>query len=319
MLLNTIAVTGSTGMLGRHVTVALDMAGFQVIPLSRSRKTVGKGRSWDLTCWKTMEELDELFKGVDAIVHAGAAVPKMLCTTPEAGQFDANVRACMNIAEWARSRKIPIVYISSATVYADPNLVGIKEEASLGWSGLGGFYSMTKLISEDIFRREKMAGLQCAILRPSSIYGVGLFREKMVNSFITKAVAGETIELTEPVNDSVDLIHAADVANSIVRVLYTKSWETFNLAAGRLTSILELANACVIVAENGRVQVKASSNSRRVAETRFGLSCDRAKRLLDWRPHIGLTVGLTAMLNGVILCESERLEEFGKNYALCEE
>lgn len=308
MVLKTVAVTGATGMLGRHVTAALTAADFRVIPCSRTTGTDG-GRVWDLTHWKTIPELDELFEGADAVVHTGAAVPDPLRGTDDANLFDANVRSCLSLAEWARLRGIPLIHVSGGIVYANPNHIGITESAPLGWSGLGGFYGMTKLMAEDVLRREEGCGLQLAVLRPSSIYGTGQSAGKMMSIFLATASSGGMIELTEPIDDRVDLIHAADVAGAIVRVLHTQSWETFNLASGRLTTVMELAEACVAVAGTGQVKVRTSGDASRPPLSRFGLSCSRAETRFGWVPQVGLMDGISALRDGLIPCVGSQRTE----------
>ena len=169
MVLSSIALTGASGMLGRHVVAALAAAGFQVIACSRHKEwgtALSEARVWDLTQWRSFDELDELFKGARAIVHAGAMVPKAEGPLDEGRMFDANVRACLNLGEWALARSVPVVHISGAIVYVEPDRQGIDETAPTGHSGLGGFYGLTKLLAEDIFRRLRERGLQVAILRP---------------------------------------------------------------------------------------------------------------------------------------------------------
>ena len=305
MVLKVIAVTGATGMLGRHVSVALRADGFRVLPCSRSGESTG-GCSWDLTQWKSEHELDELFDGVDAVVHAGAAVPKTGIVPNDGDMFNINVRACINLAEWARKRGKPIVYISSATVYADPNRNGIQERDPLGCSGLGGLYGMTKLLGEDVLRREEQNGMQLAVLRPSSTYGAGLAPGKMLTNFLKIALQGGAIELMPPVEDRIDFVHAADVADAVVCVLRTGSWETFNIGSERLTSIIELAETCVRVAGRGEVKVKAALESPPEGSTRFGLSCARAKSRLGWESRIGMLDGIRTLLDSSIPRDVER-------------
>ena len=76
MVLKTIAVTGSSGMLGRHIASRLKSDGFNVIPLTRSKTNNSRNsRNWDLMNFASNNELDILFSDVDIVVHAGAAVP----------------------------------------------------------------------------------------------------------------------------------------------------------------------------------------------------------------------------------------------------
>lgn len=301
MVLKRVAVTGASGMLGRHLSAALGCAGFSTIPLARAKLPSSDWRCWDLTQWKSVEELDALFAGAEAVIHAGAAVPRSQGLT-EQEAYDANVRATFNLGDWARRRGIPLIYVSGAIVYADPNRPGICEDAPLGWSGLGGIYGLSKLLAEDQLRRERDLGLRLAILRPSSIYGCGLGTEKIIPLFLSKALVGSAIELTEPVSDRVDLVHAADVADAVVKVMQQEAWSTFNIGAGRGTSMLELAEMCVAVAGKGTVIVKqGNGQSIRPPVSRFGLDCRSAQQSLGWTAQVGLRAGIGALLAGRVV------------------
>ena len=303
MVLKVVAVTGATGMLGRHVTAALREYGFRVVPISRRRECTN-AFIWDLAQWKSQQELDELLDGIDAIVHAGAAVPRAGITPCDRDIFDVNVRSCVNLAEWARKREKPMIYVSGAIVYKNPNSISILETAPLGQSGFGGLYGMTKLLAEDVLRREEQNGMKLAVVRPSSIYGSGLSSGKMLKNFLETAAKGDAIELDPPVDDRIDFIHAADVASAIVRILQTGSWDTFNLGSGSPSSIIELAEICVLVAGRGEVKVKSppGSVSKMVGDTRFGMNCAHARRRLGWEPQVRMSDGIRALLNESILC-----------------
>lgn len=301
MVLKTIAVIGASGMLGRHIVAALEFAGFDVVPCFRTAQDYESWRRWDLMQWKTEEEFDDLFASVDAVIHAGAAVPRGQCLCGDNELFDANVRATFNLANWARKRELPMVYISGAIVYADPNSRLIREDASLGWSGLGGFYGLTKLLAEDLLHREKDAGLRLAILRPSSIYGHGLSAEKLICSFLRKASEGGDIELNEPVADSVDLIHAADVADAVVKILRYAAWDTFNLASGCSTSFYDLAKACISVVGKGGVKIEQGTQEPRPPISRFGLDCEVTRTQLGWSSQIALSDGIRAVFEQKVI------------------
>jgi nucleoside-diphosphate-sugar epimerase len=209
--------------------------------------------------------------------------------------FNVNVRSCLNLGEWALARSTPVVHISGAIVYAEPDRVDIDETASTGYSVLGGFYGLTKVLAEDIFRRLKDQGLRLAIVRPSSIYGAGLPATKMLKAFLTTAARDETIELTSPVDDRIDLIHAADVATAVTGVLQAEAWETFNLASGHPSTVLEIANTCLAVTGKGRVLIRDAEEGARNPARRFFLNCKRAQKDLGWTTRVDLKHGLAAL------------------------
>jgi UDP-glucose 4-epimerase len=295
MVLNKIALTGATGMLGRHVREALEKAGAKVVAVSHDCLPNGNISGWDLASWLSMTELDNLFDGTQGIIHVGAMVPRQSGLIDEGRMFDVNVRACLNLGQWAISRNVPVVHISGAIVYAEHDREGLTEDAELGWSGLGGFYGFSKLLSEDVFKRLAQQGLNLAVVRPTSIYGYGLSADKMACHFLTMAKEGKAIELAHPVDDRVDFIHAADVALAILAILEADAWDTFNIASGHAISIRELAEACVLVAGRGSVLINEDLAQTRDPIIRYALNIDRAKNKLGWHPQFDIERGLRMM------------------------
>ena len=263
--------------------------------MGRNTKLDDRVVGWDLADWKSAEELDELFADIQVVIHAGAAVHNSR-SIDESCIFDTNVRACFILGRWAISRGVPIVHISSSTVYANIGTSGLNEDGPLGWSGLGGFYGLSKLLAEDVYIRLREQGLKLAVVRPSSLYGFGLPAAKMVSSFLAIARDGGMIELTPPVEDRFDFIHAADVAYAIVAILKKESWNTFNIASGSTISLQELAEICISLTGRGSISLKKATIQTRDAITRFSLNIDKAKCHLDWEPKISIKEGLELMM-----------------------
>jgi UDP-glucose 4-epimerase len=298
MVLSKVGLTGSSGMLGRHLHAALQAAGAEVSAVSRS----GSDGSlvWDHGEWLSMEMLDELFGEAIAVIHAGAIVDAPIS---DGGPhlFDVNVRVCANLAGWALRRSIPIVFVSSGSVYAEPDAGYLTESTMLGANKLGGAYGMSKLMAEDILSRYRALGLKLAIVRPSSLYGYGGPSAKLIYKLLGAALRGETIELMPPVNDRIDFLHAADLSNAIIEILRRDCWETFNIASQQPVSIYELATACIDVVGRGDLRLYESISSESAYLQRLFLDASLAREYLDWKPLIDLRYGLGMVLSGQLL------------------
>ena len=285
-------------MLGRHLRASLQAAGIGVVAVSR---TAGEDHAaWDLADWQDMAALDRLFAGAEAVVHAGAFVQPS-GTVDEARMFDANVRAVLNLGLWAMKRNIPLLYISGAIVYADPRLPMQDEEAPRGWSGLGGFYGLSKLLAEDVLLRLRPKGLKLCLLRPTSIYGAGIGADKMVPRFLATAQRDEEIILTQPVEDRVDIVHAADVAEATIAALRNECHDTLNVSSGTPVSVLELAEACLAVTGKGRIVIENEAQADTTAGVTYSLDISRASTLINWQPRIDLRTGLSLLMRGQCL------------------
>ena len=289
MLPAAIALTGPNGMTGRHIRSLIERKGVRCIAVDRA--------AWDLREWREMEALDRLFGGAQAVVHAGATVPPPGEPAPARDLFDANVRACLCLGEWASARNVPVVYMSGAIAYGDAARAGIIESDQITIRTHGGFYGASKVLGEMVLDRMRGEGLRLCVLRPSSIYGFGMHPAKMVAAFLERASRGETITLAQPVDDRINLVHAADVAAAAVGALEHESWDTFNVAGATTVSMLEIAETCVAVAGAGKVEIEAQAASREPA-VRFDLNCNKAAATIGYRPRVTLRDGLSRMLAG---------------------
>ena len=156
------------------------------------------------TCWTR-------FLPVQAVVHAGAYVQS-------SGEVDCS---CMMLTS-----VLALIWVSgrfteySATIYfwgyclCRP-VCAAAEGFRPRWVVDGfRFYGFSKLLAEDVLMRLHQHILKLCMLRPTSIYGHGIGEDKMVPRFLATATRNEVIELSHPVEDRVDIVHAADVADA---------------------------------------------------------------------------------------------------------
>ena len=223
--MNKFAVTGSNGMTGSHMVSLLKSKKFPVKAVTR--------KEWDLTEWKSFDELDDIFGSVSAVFHFAAQLPYAEFTNKNWQTqkiFDTNVRSCINLAEWAKLRNIAIIFLSSGVVYENPQALKIKETDPKALNGLGGFYGYSKILAEGVFNHLSEAGLKCTILRPSSLYGYGLPANKLVQNYINIASSDGLIEITGAKN-KINFIHAYDVANAALQAFAMKAEGVFNISS----------------------------------------------------------------------------------------
>lgn len=280
----TIMITGANGMLGRHIAAFIGAYGEKIKLISRT--------DWDITQWLSMEELDALFPNAKAIFHVAAALPNAVPfndNTQLRILFDANVRSCLNLAQWACFRKVPLIFISGCTVYAEPHAAKITEHSELVVNGLGGFYGFSKKLAESLFEHYVAQGLKLITLRPSSIYGFGLADDKLISMFLNKAVLKQTLSVTQPENQ-VNLIHAADVARGAWLAYQKSSWGVFNLR-GQNYSMREIAETATVLF-GGTVECTDSAESPSI---RFDIDDTKAKLAFGFQSKIDLRLGLQLM------------------------
>jgi nucleoside-diphosphate-sugar epimerase len=157
----TVAVTGSSGKLGRHVVAHLADHGHRVIALDRTPDPASRAAAFvrvDLTdTGQVLEALggvDEVHDGLDAVVHL-AAIPAPGLTTNGA-TFANNIAATHNVFAAARRVGIrSVVWASSETVlglpFTDPPpYLPVDEEYP---PRPNSTYSLVKTLEEEMARQ----------------------------------------------------------------------------------------------------------------------------------------------------------------------
>ena len=124
-------VTGATGLVGSHLLARLNKLEQPFVATSRRRPS----KYLDFGTWKRLDlsmkfkplELNDLFGNANAIIHLAAKVPNIFGNEFEEEMQTTNVVATKNLGIWALKAGVKFIYISSATVYADPYEINITE------------------------------------------------------------------------------------------------------------------------------------------------------------------------------------------------
>ena len=283
-----VALTGANGMVGRHVSAALEREKISCVRSGRAE--------WDLRSWLGDDELDRMFGTSEAIIHAGAAVPSPGMPISDKDIFDANVRSCLCLGEWARKRAKLLIFLSGAIVYERPDKAGIREEDPVSTRSSSGQYGLSKLLGEQLLDSLAGCGLDLCVLRPSSVYGAGMSETRMIASMLGKAQRGDEIRLKPPVRDRINLLHAADLADAIVAALCAEARGVFNVAGPSTVSIAEIAAACIEIAESGNVILPADDDLK--GTLKYDLDYGKASAAFGYVPRVCLKEGLRRSMLG---------------------
>jgi nucleoside-diphosphate-sugar epimerase len=158
--MSTVAVTGSSGKLGRHVVADLTEHGHRVIALDRAPDPSSSAAfvRVDLTdtgqVLEALTGVDDVHEGVEAVVHL-AAIPAPGLTT-DGATFANNIVATHNVFAAARRLGIrSVVWASSETVlglpFTDPPpYIPVNEEYP---PRPNSTYSLGKTLEEEMARQ----------------------------------------------------------------------------------------------------------------------------------------------------------------------
>ncbi|MFU2328608.1 UDP-glucose 4-epimerase GalE [Pseudomonas sp. NFX98] len=273
-----ILVTGGTGYIGSHTTLALLEAGYEVVVLDNlSNSSDASLHAVEAICGKTAlmihgdvcdrALLDRIFQehAIDAVLHfaglkaVGESVRKPL------EYYQANVSGSITLCQaMAAAGVFRLVFSSSATVYGAPEQMPIREDFPTGTPT--NPYGQSKLIIENVLQDLCAAEPRwsIALLRyfnPIGAHPSGLMGEdprgipNNLVPYISQVAVGSLQELSifgddYPTADGTgvrDYIHVVDLADGHLKALQAISGRTgintWNLGTGDGYSVLQVLRA----------------------------------------------------------------------------
>ena len=276
----TLLVTGGTGYIGSHTTVELIQAGYQVVSLdnlSNSNIHVLDGIEaitgtrptfYQVDCndESAIEEIFTRHPDIQGVIHFAASKAVGESVQKPLLYYRNNLLSLIVLLEaMQRHGTRGIVFSSSCTVYGQPEVLPVTEDAPVQ-EALSP-YGNTKQINEEILRDVVYAGAPYKVIRlryfnpigahPSALIGeLPLGVPQNLIPYLTQTAAGIRQELSvfgddynTPDGSCIrDYINVVDLARAHVlavdRILdeakQSPALETFNIGTGRGVSVLEL-------------------------------------------------------------------------------
>ena len=272
-----ILVSGGAGYIGSHTCVELLNSGHDVVVVDNlvnasveSLKRVEKITNKKLAFYEVdildKAALDVVFKkeSIDAVIHFAALKAVGESVAKPLMYYHNNISGTLALCEVMEANDVRnIVFSSSATVYGDPEIVPIKEDAPLSTTNP---YGSTKLMMEQILQDLYVSNhdWNVVILRyfnPIGAHESGLIGEDPAGipnnlvPYITQVAVGKLKELSvfgddydTPDGSGVrDYIHVVDLAKGHVDALKklnpNDGVSIYNLGTGNGYSVLEMVEA----------------------------------------------------------------------------
>lgn len=277
-----IAITGSSGFIGKQLVPILKSLGYAVTEISRAK-------GLDISKWDSVKDVPKC----DIIIHLAAKtfVPDSF-DNPRVF-YDVNQTVTTNAMELARLWNSKVIYMSSY-FYGPPQYLPVDEKHSLHPHNP---YAQTKMISENIvsgYARD--FNLKGIVFRLSNIYGPNQDESFLIPTILKQVIVGKLV-LKDP-RPKRDFIHILDVVDAIVTSIEKDftSLEIVNLGSGVSYSVEEIVdlfrrnskNSFTIDYTNefrkGEVLDSVTSNSKILA-------------LLGWQPKVSIESGILQLLN----------------------
>ena len=279
-----ILVTGGTGGLGDPLSRVL----------SELYKTITPSRSeLDLQVGVTKLDLLAGENEINCVVHL--ANPRVFTSNIALGDSLAMLR---NVLEVCVARNCRLIYLSSFEVYSGYRTNRLVADESLPLLPQGP-YAETKYLCESLiehFRRTQ--NLQCALIRSSTVYGIGLERPKFIYNFIEKIKQSRRI-VTHRYNNglpSLDLLYIDDFVAAVSKVIESDFAGNLNIGTGVTTTTTEIAEILTDIIGG---QIDIESNLIDADSAGIAMDAGLAKKLLGWEATIDLRQGLQRIVDNL--------------------
>ena len=328
-----ILVTGGLGYIGSHTCVSLIEKGYEPLVIDnlsesdyevkgRIEKITGRELLFEPIEMCNLQELDGVFQrnpDISGVIHFAAFLLVNESVDDPLKYYENNLISTMNLLKCMEKYSVaPIVFSSSCTVYGNPDVLPVGENAPV--KEAESPYGNTKKIGEDILKDfSKVSGVNVISLRYFNPIGahessiIGEFQDGEPHHlvpYITETAVGKRAKLrvfggdynTRDGSCVRDYIHVVDIADAhilaVQRLIDGKSegdFEVFNLGSGDGFTVLEMINA---FESSTGISIEYELVDRRPGDVEAVYAdISKARNILGWEPKRSLEEMLSSAWN----------------------
>jgi UDP-glucose 4-epimerase len=305
-----VLVTGGAGFIGSHIAEAYLAAGWEVVvldDLSRGhQRNIPSGARFVKADVRTPEARKVLADGGFTVLnHHAAQIDVRVSVDEPALDAGINVVGLVNLLDGAGAGGVRrVVFASSGgVVYGDPDVVPTPETAPkapispYGVSKLAGEYYMRALAA--------LRGFEVVAMRYANVFGPRQDHKSeagVVSIFVSRLLEQRPLTVFGDGKQTRDYVFVRDVAraNVLASTAAVPAGSTiddtaFNIATGRQTNVLELAELVGKVMAQKPVIEMAPARPGELY--RSSLDISKAGKMLGWRPEFGFAEGLPQLVD----------------------
>ena len=224
----------------------------------------------------------------DIIIHLAAVSHASKSNKDPHSTFDHSLRTLENTLDFAKTKKIHVIYLSSSMVYGNFKQEKVDEDAVCEPIGI---YGTLKLSGELLVKAyNQVFDLPYTIIRPSALYGERCVSRRVGQIFIENAIQSLDISINGDGEEKLDFTYIADLVDGIKLCCEKKEAinQTFNLTYGNAKKINSLVD--ILKSEFPDINVNYKARDQLMPE-RGTLSVEKAKKLLNYDPTFPITEG----------------------------
>lgn len=305
-----ILITGGAGAIGSNLAGAIAKHGAKMVIILDN---LSSAEIWNIPTLSNIlfvhgDVRDEVklkrvfFEKPDYVFHLAAFFANQNSVDHPETDLDVNGLGTLKLLEYSLFTSVKrFIYASSGcSIYGSSAPLPLKEEFMS--MNLSTPYQITKMLGElycNFFKNHY--GLNVVKTRFFNSYGPGEIPgqyRNVIPNFIFWATKGEALPITGTGEETRDFTYVDDLVDGLLRAgHYEKAvGDEFNLASGKETKIIDLANMINKLVGN-KSGIKFAVKRRWDTKSRLLASVDKAKDLVGYEPTIPFEDGLKKTVN----------------------
>ncbi|WP_136689279.1 NAD-dependent epimerase/dehydratase family protein [Halorhabdus amylolytica] len=300
----SIAVTGAAGYIGSRVVDRLQATHPDWELTAIDNFYLGDVREiGDVTVQhvdvRDRRRLEDALSGSDVVMHLAAISGVDDCEEQPDLTYETNVYGTENVAWFCRKTGAAMIFPFSMAVLGDPSSFPITADQPrdpMNW------YGRTKLLNERAIETYADGAFPAHLFLKSNLYGDHRIGDRVVskgtviNFFLDRVFAGETLTVYEPGTQARNYVHVKDIARAYVRSAERLAGqlaagetgvERYELASDEDPSVRTVADRIQSIAGEFDVDVDVElvENPRAGGETlvsEFAVDTSSARETLGW-------------------------------------
>jgi len=306
-------VTGGAGFIGTALANRLVLEG-HLVRVIDDLSTGDPGRLHPEVIFTRGDVRDRpklwtLLQKIDCVFHLAARV-----SVPESVLYprdynDVNVGGTVALTEAIRDAGVQrIVLASSATVYGPQPAQPVSESA---WPHPQVPYAVSKLAAEHyIFALGGLYGITTVALRIFNAYGQGQrvppVHAPVIPHFVRSLMSGASLVVHGDGSQTRDFVYIDDVVDALIAAADADNVDrtVINVGSGEETSLEALVNSLAVLTDRRPDVIHNQQLGGGL--TRLTADLSLARRLLGYKPRVGLREGLSRLVEEEIKLASQR-------------
>jgi nucleoside-diphosphate-sugar epimerase len=299
-----LLICGATGFIGRNcVEFFSKNKKYKIFAIYNNRKPFSiKGVNWIKSDLRNASKVDKIMKGINIVIQAAATTTgsKAIINEPFLHVTDNAVMNAYIFRSCYLNKVDHVIFFSCTTMYKSSKIPIVetnfdpRKDISPKYFGVAN----TKIYNEKMCEfYSSLGSTKFTAIRHSNIYGphdkFDLEKSHVFGATITKVMTAKNkIIVWGQGKEKRDLLHVNDLVDFISKVIVRQknNFELLNCGSGYAISVIDLVKK-IIKHSGKKIRIDFDLTKPNIP-TYLSVNCNRAKKILGWKPKIKIDSGI---------------------------